>query len=93
MREAEIRAAQAASAKRSALLFSQWEFLETRQRAFESVLKVSRLSDRIKWLVNPKVLIDHVDKVQLALLDEGKRKMEEAMAKPKLTIVGANGLK
>jgi hypothetical protein len=89
MREAEVRSMHEANARRNALLFSQWEFLKTRQEAFEIALKASSLMARIKWFFSPQKMIGIIDKIQLGLLAEGQKKAQDAAAKPKLTVVKA----
>lgn len=98
MRDGQVFAMQEANVRRSALLFSQWEFLETRQRSFENALKASRLFDRVLWFFSPKAFFEVVDAVQFRILEDGKRRAEAAQEKakeearkPRLTIVGANG--
>jgi len=91
MREAEIRAQHFANAKRNALLFSQFEFLNTRGIAFEALIKSSTLWQRIRWFLNPGSFLSSVDAVQARIMAEEQKKRKEAEAKPKLTIVGANG--
>lgn len=91
MRDQQIIAANSTNARRQALLFSQSEMLNTWQMAFEAVLKVCRLKDRIRWAIWPAKFVKAVQDVQLILLQEGQKKREEIAAKPKLTLVGANG--
>ena len=91
MREYEIRSMPAANAKRNALMLSQWEFMNTRMMAFENVLKSSGFWNRVIYFLRPLAFLDAVDALNMALLEEGKRKAQEAATKPRLTVVGANG--
>lgn len=92
MRDGAIHAMQQANGKRSALLLGQFEFLQTRQEAYERVLRVSKLRDRIKWVIWPAQLLAVVDAVQLTLLDKNRKALEAAAAKPKIEVVGAGAL-
>ena len=87
MREGEMYRIQAASAKRSALLLGQFEFLQTRQEAFERVLSVSRWHDRVKWIFKPDILLAVVDAVQLNLMAQNKAKLDEQSKKPHIQVV------
>lgn len=78
-----------ASARRSALLFDQFEFLQTRQEAMERLWSVSTLWDRIKWVWDIAVFMKIVDAVQLSMLQERHKKRAELAAKPKIDIVPA----
>ncbi len=89
MRDGSIVAMQNANAKRSALLLGQFEFLQTRQEAFERVISVSKWYDRVKWIFKPDLLLAVVDAVQMNLIQQNKRKLDEAAAKPKIDIVGS----
>jgi hypothetical protein len=98
MRDDSIFRMQAVNVRRDALILDQWMFLETRQRAIESVLCSLRIRDRIILLFRPSEFKDIVDKVHLALLNDAKVKRDSAVSKakeestkPKLTIVKANG--
>lgn len=98
MRESEIRIMQQQNAARSGLILSQFQFLKTRQQAFEMVFKASSLFDRVLWLFRPFSFVEAVDAVHLSLLKEEKARVDAAVEKakeesrkPKLTIVGANG--
>lgn len=91
MREAQIHAMHEANARRNALMFSQWEFLNNRLLAFERVVFQATLRQRIAYFFSPEAFLAEVDKVHLQLQAEGKHKMEEAARKPTLTLVGANG--
>lgn len=92
MRDASILKMHEANGRRSALLLEQFEFLQTRQEAFESVLKASSFGRRLKWLLWPDRLLRVVDAVQRVLLDQHRRayaEAAEAAAKPKVVGVGA----
>jgi hypothetical protein len=99
MREAEFRAMQSVNAKRSGLLLDQFMFLETRQRALEAVLCGLTLWCRFKLLVWPDDFKEIVDRTHLVFLkeewarrDAAVEKVKQESRKPKLTIVGANGI-
>jgi hypothetical protein len=87
VREAEIRAMQEANGRRSWLILSQFEFLKTRQEAFERVWKTSTFVNRLRWFWNPAALMKVVDTVHAVLLNESKRQIQEAAKKPKLTVL------
>jgi hypothetical protein len=82
---------QAGGAKRDALLFRQFHFLNTRMVAFESVVLTARFWERVRFLLNPVSFMKTVDKVQMQLLRDAEQEAAEAAKKPKLTVVGANG--
>lgn len=99
MREGEFRLLQARNAKREMLVLNQWEFLETRQRALESVLGGLNLLDRILMLVGFKMLKEEVDRVHMEMLREAERvreemvrKVKEDARKPKLIIPNREGV-
>ena len=75
-----------ANAKRNALLLGQFEFLQTRQEAFERLLKVSSIIDRVRWLFNVNSFITTVDAIQVNLLNERKARLEAAQTKGKLKV-------
>lgn len=91
MRDGQLYLMQAANAKRNALLFSQWEFLNNRMTAFERVLFKSSLLERIAYFFFPNKMLEIVDSLTHNLQMEGKRKLEEAASKKKIVIAGANG--
>lgn len=76
-----------ANAKRNALMFSQWEFINTRMMAYEYV--TSKRFGVLLAFISPTQFKKAVDSVQLRMLAESNKKAEEASKKPKLTIVGA----
>ena len=82
MRDATISRMHDANARRESLILAQLEFLKARQQAFERVVAVSSLSDRLRWLWQPDLLTAVVDAVQRNLMDEGRRNMAAAAAKP-----------
>lgn len=98
MREFEVRAMHEADARRMSLILRQFEFMKTRFDAYETVLSSRKAMFRALW--NPAWLRRAVDAVQatyLNMIDEQRKaaaeKVKEEASKPKLTIVGANGLK
>lgn len=86
MRDGAIVGMQQANARRSALLLNQLEFLQTRLEAVERVVRVSKLTDRIKWLIMPEQFLAVVDAVQLNLLEQAKKNFDEAQAKSKIVV-------
>lgn len=92
MRDATIQAMHSANARRNALMFSRWEFINTRMMAFEEIMFNAPLFQKLKYLLSPKTLKNDVDRVHTLLMQESKRKAEEAAKKPKINIVGANGV-
>ena len=86
MRDAHIVAMQQANGRRSMLLFDQFEFLKTRQEAYDTVLSLSRLRDRIRWFLNPEYFIGAVNNVQQILLQEAAKKAAAAAAKANLSL-------
>lgn len=91
MREAEIRAMQNGAKNRDMVLFDQLNFLNMRQTAMETVLKVSLLRDRIKWAFNPAAFLAVVDNVQLKMRADSQERAQMKAKAPKLTVVGATG--
>ena len=98
MRDGQIISMQQVNARRDALILRQWEFLETRQRAFESVVRNAGFWAKVRYFFNTPSFLNKVDSVQMALLQEAKRmadaaaqRVREQGQKPRLTIVGANG--
>lgn len=89
MRDGALHQMQAANAKRSALLLGQFEFLQTRQEAFERVLKVSRWHDRLRWAVQPALLLALVDAVQNNLLELHRSQLQEQALKTHIQRVPA----
>lgn len=81
MHEAEIR--------RAALLFQQFEFLNTRLAAYEAVLSSRKAMFRAMW--NPGWLKRAVDTIQAALIGQANEQRKQQASKPRLTVVGANG--
>lgn len=89
MRDGAIVGMQQANARRSALLLGQFEFLQTRQEAFERVISVSKWHDRVRWIFQPDLMLRVVDAVQLNLIEQGKKKLAEAASKPQIKVVSA----
>lgn len=99
VRESEVRMMNARNARREMLIIKQWEFLESRQRALESVLGGLNLLDRILMLVGFKMLKEEVDRVHMEMLREAERvreemvrKVKEDARKPKLIIPNREGV-
>lgn len=93
MREAEIRAIQARSAKRDMLILNQYEFLETRQRAFENILENLSIWDRLMILMGRQSLKELIDTAHILLYRDAQKEREaatekarEEMRKPKILI-------
>ena len=84
-------------AKNEALLYRQFQFLNTRMEAYETVLSSRKAMFRALW--NPKWLKAAVDAIQMALMKahdekmkaivEEKKKPKLAVPKPGLTVVTA----
>lgn len=98
MRDGEIIYRQQNDAKRIAMIYRQMLFIDTRLQAFETSL-VSRW-DILKAIFNPKSFMVSVNNKQSALLKEHDDRVRELTEKqkqegqkPKLSIIGANGLK
>lgn len=89
MRDNVIMHMQESNARRSMMLLKQFEFLNTRQLAYESVL--STRWAMFKAILDPLWLKREVDAQQLLLLSECKKQMEGAKAKPVITPVRVNG--
>jgi hypothetical protein len=81
MRDFRVFQMQEANAKRTALLLGQFQFIKTRQEAFERVLKASNVMDRIRWAFFPSHFLQVVDGVQRNLLDAANRALEAAASK------------
>lgn len=85
--------------KKVATLYRQIMFMQTRMQAFEIVFAEIRLIELFKMAFNRKLFLSKVDQVQTMLIQEHDKaakesieKKKEESAKPKLTIVGANGI-
>lgn len=95
MREETILQMNKNRANNEALLYRQFEFLETRMRAFELALATHPFIA----VLRPKAFKRIVNELHRAYLIEADEKMAESVkrikeekAKPKLTLIGANGL-
>lgn len=97
MRESQIFDMNQRRAENEVKLYKMATFCNMRMESFETVLKSSTLRDRLSWLINPSKLIKRVNTAHLEAMkahDEAARKSAaEVKAKPKLTLVGANGIK
>lgn len=93
MRDGQIFAMHQQAGRREMLIFKQFEFLQTRQEAAERIIKGSKLWDRIVWICKPQRFFEIVDAAQIALLQEGERKLAEARerseVKSKIQVVPA----
>lgn len=87
MRDAHIMAMQEANSRRNGLVLAQFEFLKTRQEAFELVLRVSTWRDRLKWALAPAFLLAAVDAAQQVLLEKARHDLEAASAKARIAVV------
>lgn len=92
MRDAHIFEISKRSAQNDAVLYRQFEFLETRMRAYELVLSTRKAM----WtaLIKPGWLKEAVDKLHMELLRDAQDKMREAVErakeqsrKPKIQVV------
>ena len=99
MRESELRLLMGRNAQREALLMDQFEFIESRQRALETVLEGRSIWDRISILMGLKSLKEAVDAAHLVLLAQIQKRLAELVAKakeaerkPKLLIPSGNGV-
>lgn len=86
VRDSQIQAALAVSAKRDGLMLAQHTFLKTRQEAFEIALENSHLLDRLWWIWDPSVLKARVDVIQQGLLRNADKDMAMAAAKARLQL-------
>lgn len=84
MRDAAIYEMHQAGAVRSALLFNQFEFLMTRQQAYEAVTSSRWLM--LRAFLSPKWLKRTLDATQARLIQQSREKMREIQAKPKLAV-------
>lgn len=75
--------------RRTLLLLSQFEFLQTKVQAYEEILCTPWL--RIKAIFNPAWMRRVVDNRQLELLAKRTEAFQKASAMPKIVAVGANG--
>jgi len=87
MRDANVYKMHESEARRTALLFRQFEFLMTRVEAYETILFNRKAMFRAIW--NPVWLKGAVDEIQTALLKVSREKMREATRTIK--VFGANG--
>ena len=87
MREAQLYAMHEASARRMQLLFQQVEFLKTRQEAFERMIKVTTVWQKLKFAFFPEHFFLVWNAVHTNLLNEAKAQMEALQAKPKIEVV------
>lgn len=97
MRDTKIYEMRDQEAKRLAMLYRQVQFIQTRIDAYEKVL--STTGSVFKAFLNRSWLKYEVDRVQVELLKEhdemikaSVEKAKEEAKKPKLSIVGANGI-
>lgn len=87
MRNSQVVAMQQVNVRRDAILMRQFQFLKTRQEAFEQVLRCSNFKQRLRWLVWPGTLFPVVDAVQVKLVQAEQAQMEAAAAKPQIQVV------
>lgn len=87
MRDNLIYAQHEANARRNALLFEQFEFLNTRQEAFERVIRTSTLRNRLLFMFKPTVFFQVVDAVQRSMLQANIEKLNAIRNDPKNRIV------
>jgi hypothetical protein len=99
MRDGQVYEMNHRRAQNEAVLYKQIHFLASRMETFENVIRGSSLIDRIRWVSNPFRFIVAVDMAHLRLMKkheqlarEDAEKAKEQAQKPKITIVGANGL-
>lgn len=97
MRDESIFEMQKQQARRVAIIYRQLQFLDSRMLAYEKVL--SSTWNKLRALFSRKWMMAQVEKEQLEILrihdeqiKEASEKAQEEKAKPKLTIVGANGI-
>lgn len=97
MRDGQIFEIQKQEAKRLAMVYRQLQFLDARIAAYETVL--SSTWNTLKAIFNRSWLMKQVEIEQLKILREHDQairesieKAKEEKAKPKLTIVGSNGI-
>ena len=97
MRDEKIIQAQDQERKRAAVIYRQLQFLDSRFLAYEKVL--GSTWNKLKSIFNHKWLMKEVERVQFEILREHDKAINEAAerakeekSKPKLTIVGANGI-
>ena len=86
MRDGAIVDMQTANARRSALLFDQFEFLDTRMEAMERALVLSSWVIRLKWVFRPEEFLRTVRTVQSSLLQSRRAAHAATKAKIKLKI-------
>jgi hypothetical protein len=87
MRDGQIFEMHRANARRDALILGQFEFLQTEVEAMRRVLRVSKLRDRIKFIIWPELFYQVCDAVQADLLAQRKAAFEKAAEKPKIAVV------
>lgn len=99
VRDQEIYKMREFDSKNMVTLYRQIQFIQTRLQAYEIVTFEMSLIDVIKSLFSRKALREKVDQVQIKLIQEHDQlakesieKKKEESSKPKLTIVGANGI-
>ncbi len=85
--QAELHRMNEASGRRAAMLLGQYEVVMTWQQAVESLLKVSSVWDRIKWLYNPAHFVEVVQSIQINLIEQHRKDLAEAAKKPKIEVV------
>lgn len=93
MRDNQILERQMNDAKRITMIYRQMVFIDTRLQAMESVFKKLSWFERI--FLNQEALFQRIDKLHFEVMrahdEQLKQANEEQKAKPKLTIVAANG--
>lgn len=97
MRDGNILEMNQRRAQNEVILYRQMTFLNTRLEAYETVLS-SRLA-MVRALIDPRWLRKAVNETQMYLMamhdermEASAKKAKEQEQKPKITIVGANGL-
>lgn len=75
--------------RRSMLLLKQYEFITSRQQAFEEFAK--KPWNLIRGLFKPEWMFRCIDNRQREIISEMNSKMDEAMAKPVIKKVIAHG--
>jgi hypothetical protein len=76
MRDERIMAMDAVRSQREGLLLAQFEFLKTRQEAFEMVLVAAPWYIRFAWALWPVDLLRAVDARQTILIEKAEADMQ-----------------
>lgn len=89
MRDGAIIDMQRKNAQRDGLILAQFQFLKTRQEAFELALLNASWKDRVRWAIWPEQLLDSVERIQGELIEKAKSEMAAQKVKAQIQRVSS----